>query len=132
MNAALEQLRRVAEALPPGASVLLPREALLEALGDGPRQTDDSPEVADLTIEQVARRFGRSRSTIRGWITTGKLAGAYRFRAREWRVPPAALLAFEEAERRGRPQGGPSGRKGETLSDWRTVTRDARIERGRS
>ncbi len=102
------------------ASVLLSKEALLGALDAVPGPPDDSPEAgADLTIEQVARRFGRSRSTIRGWIVSGLLPKAYRLRGREWRVPHEALAEFEAVERHGRPQGGPSGRKGEALSDWR-------------
>lgn len=122
MATALQRLREAAELLPAGSSLLLSKEALLGALDAVPGPPDDSPEAgADLTIEQVARRFGRSKSTIRGWITTGKLTGAYKLQGREWRLPPKALAEFEEVERHGRPQGGPSGR-GETLSDWRTVT----------
>ena len=123
MATALQRLREAAELLPEGASVLLSKEALLGALDAVPSPTDSSPEVsgADLTVKQLAHRYSRSRSTIRGWIVNGLLPKAYRLRGREWRVPPAALLAFEEAERRGRPQGGPAGRKGERLSDWRAV-----------
>ncbi len=76
MKATLEGLRQAAQALPPGASISLPAEVLLQALEGLP---DGSPQAcADLTIEQVARRFGRAPSTIRAWIAAGRLPGAYK------------------------------------------------------
>ena len=102
MGTAMQRLREVAELLPEGASVLLSKEALLGALEAVPGPTDDSPEAgADLTIEQVARRFGRSASTVRSWISAGRLVGAYKFRNKEWRLPEGTLTAFESAERSG-------------------------------
>ena len=127
MKATLDQLRRVAESLPEGASITLSADVLLEALGSHPGPAASSRETCpDLTVEETGRRFGRAPSTIRAWISAGRLRGCYRLRGREWRVPAAALAAFEEAERRGPPQGGPSGRKGGNLSDWRAVERTAR------
>ena len=90
-------LRRALELLPAGASLTLPREALLEALGEVGGTTD----VGDLTVSQVAERFGRCESTVRSWLAAGILRG-YRLRGREWRVPAAALAEFEQAEREGR------------------------------
>lgn len=49
----LADLRRAVEALPPGSSVTLPREALLQALGDGA-----APAVPDAPD----RRQGGSRA----------------------------------------------------------------------
>lgn len=110
---AAERLRQVAELLPPGASVTVPREALLEAL-------NGLPTGGDLTVEQLARRLGRSPSTVRSWLQTGVLAG-YRFRRRQWRVPPAAIAEFEQRERDGEPRRTPTGDTTD-LAAWRKET----------
>ena len=116
----LAELRRVVEALPPGASLGLPREYLLEVL---PAATAAGPgDTADFTLEAVAARFGRSRSTVRGWLEAGRLPGAYKLRGRSWRIPPAALDAFLEAERSALPSRAPAAgrlKRGQALSDWR-------------
>lgn len=118
----------VAESLPEGASITLSAEVLREALGAAPGPAASSPEACpDLTVQQVADKYGRAASTVRSWITSGRLVGAYRFRGKEWRLPPEALRTFEEAERSGGlPRGEPSGRKRGNLSDWRAVERTAR------
>jgi excisionase family DNA binding protein len=119
-------LRSLAEALPAGTAVPVPREWLLELLGRGTPQPAPEPAgipAADLTVDEVAQRFGRHPSTVRGWISQRMLPGAYRFRGREWRVPAAALVAFEETSRRGTPVA-PVGRVPVVdISDWRRVAR---------
>lgn len=114
----LERLRTMAQAMPEGSSVTLPREAILEALGDeSPVQTPPP----DYTVRQLAERFGRSLSTVRGWLAAGKFPGAYRLRGVEWRVPPEGLRSFEETERRGaEPHRGARQSRG-SLSDWRSA-----------
>ena len=96
----LEQLRALANALPAGTALPVPREWVLELLdridGEAPALTS-SP--ADLTVSELAERFNRSPSTVRWWIECGRFAGAYRLRGREWRGPPPARPAFEEAGR---------------------------------
>lgn len=101
----LEQLRALANALPAGTALPVPREWVLELLDriDG-QEPASTPAPADLTVSDLAGRFNRSPSTVRWWIECGRFAGAYRLRGREWRVPPAALQAFEEAERAAAPQ----------------------------
>ena len=94
-------LRALAEALPVGTAVPVPREWILELLGGGVIAQTSAPEVADPAIPQLAARFKRSPSTIRGWIELGRFPGAYRLRGREWRVPAAGVAAFEAAERNG-------------------------------
>ena len=47
----------------------------------------------------MAARFGRKPSTVRGWLDRELIPGAYRFQRREWRVPAAALAAFEAQQR---------------------------------
>ena len=59
----LADLRRAIEALPPGSSVTLPRDALLQAInGNGAAPTLE-PEQADhlLTVSETATRLGVSR-----------------------------------------------------------------------
>lgn len=57
---------------------------------------------------------GRKPSTVRGWCEAGKLPGAYRLRGREWRIPPAALAAIQQAEHEPVTSGGPVD-----LGGWR-------------
>jgi excisionase family DNA binding protein len=112
----LEALQAFAEELPPGTAVPVPRETILELLSAIPRTASQ----VDLTVEEVARRFGRSPSTVRGWLASGDLAG-YRLRRREWRVPPDALDAFQQRERqRPNPEAGARPLQG-SLGDWRSV-----------
>lgn len=92
----LADLRRAVELLPPGSAVSLPREVLLEALGE----VGTTTESGDFTVAQVAQRFGRCESTVRSWLTAGLLRG-YRLRGREWRIPAAAIVEFEQSEREG-------------------------------
>lgn len=117
-------LRALAEATAPGGSVLVPREWLLLVVGEG--TAAGSVEV-DLTIAEVAALFNRAPSTIRGWCESKLLPGAYRNRGREWRIPRAAVRAYQEQERQ-RP-GGPASRSASSrtgagagsLADWRDI-----------
>ncbi len=118
----LDQLRKAIAGLPPGALVALPREALLEALGASEVGTSVDPAAAtqvDLTVAQIAQRFGRSPSTVRQWLESGELEG-YKLFKREWRVTPAALAAFQIRQRSGsaRLTGSPARGQG-SLGDWR-------------
>jgi hypothetical protein len=94
-------LRTLAEALPTGAAVPVPREWLLELLARiaAPAASGASSTPADLTVADLAARFGRKPSTIRGWLDRELIPGSYRFRGREWRVPAGALAAFEAGQR---------------------------------
>jgi len=119
--------RAVAEALPAGTAVPVPRELLLELLAapGGAVHTSTTP-AADLTVHQVAARFGRHPSTVRLWLERGALPGAYRFQGREWRIPATSLAIFEARAREQGAQGklestaaaagGPAN-----LADWRKV-----------
>ena len=127
----LEQLRTAAAALPPGTLVTLPREALLDVLGggrggrgDGAAATggDEPAAVAvDLTVTDLAQRFRRHPSTIRQWLEAGRLEG-YKLFGREWRVPLAAVAAFQDQQRHGREREGSLTRGAPSLGDWRKVT----------
>ncbi len=102
-------LRQLAEELPPGASVSVPRGWLLELLC-----TPTEPEAVngDLSAAQVAERFGRQPSTIRGWCSDGVFPNAYRRNDREWRIPLEDVEALEERQR---------GRPGVGLGAWKDV-----------
>jgi len=127
----LEQLRTAAAALPPGTLVTLPREALLDVLGggrggrgDGAAATggDEPAAVAvDLTVTDLAQRFRRHPSTIRQWLEAGRLEG-YKLFGREWRVPLAAVAAFQDQQSHGPEREGSLARGAPSLGDWRKVT----------
>jgi|ERR1051326_8578800 hypothetical protein len=140
----LQDLRAIAELLPPGAAVSLPREALLEVLGDVSVQTTAN---GDLTVAELAAHFRRSASTVRGWIEAGRFPGAYhlpssgavmtfktgrlqgrqRVRVGAWRVPASALKAFasgqqetaEASSPRIRPARAARHTTAASLGDWR-------------
>jgi hypothetical protein len=98
-------LRTLAEALPTGAAVPVPREWLLELLARiaAPAASGASSTPADFTVVDLAARFGRKPSTIRGWLDRELIPGAYRFRGHEWRIPVGALAAFEAGQRPDSP-----------------------------
>lgn len=54
----------------------------------------------DLTVREVATRFGRGESTIRTWLARGELEGAYRLHGREWRIPLASIDRLQRAQAR--------------------------------
>ena len=124
----LEQLRTAVAALPPGTLVTLPREPLLDVLGggrgDGAAATGgDGPATVavDLTVTDLAQRFRRHSSTIRQWLESGRLEG-YKLLGREWRVPLAAVAAFQDQQRHGRERRSSPTRGVPSLADWRKVT----------
>src|SRR5687767_4309015 len=94
-------LREYLVTLPDGFPLTVPKEYLLELLNgpEPPRSPAGAVAIADLTVQDVAARFRRDASTVRLWIKQGRFPGAYRFQGREWRIPPVALAAFEDAER---------------------------------
>ena len=77
-------------------------QVLYSQLGDGD----------ELTVAQVAASLNRPESTIRDWLDSGRLTGAYK-RGRVWRVPRAAL----EQRRLGRAPADEPAR----LNAWRRV-----------
>lgn len=99
------KLRALAEALPPGASVNIPAEWLLEELEKGVVEDDprDDTQITDITVEQLAGELDRSPSTVRGWLSSGAFPGAYRLQGREWRIPRAEVEAFLNRQRPQKP-----------------------------
>jgi hypothetical protein len=131
-SAHLAGLRALAESLPAGTAIPVPRELLLELLeGAAAKLGTNAPNFpaasADSTVAEIASRFGRSPSTIRGWLDRGLIPGAYRFQKREWRVPAAALAAFEAAQRPENAPGKIGPPRGTSahpvaLGAWRTAS----------
>jgi excisionase family DNA binding protein len=111
VTALLDRLRKLAEVVPVGGAVIVPRDwldselqALMSELGSGD----------DLTVGQVAASLNRPESTIRDWLYSGRLTGAYK-RGKVWRVPRTAV----DKGRLGRaPHDEPA-----RLNAWRRVHR---------
>jgi hypothetical protein len=115
-------LQVLASALPEGVSVPVPREWLLELLSGENETALTAVASADLTVADLAKRFGRQTSTVRAWLERGMFPGAYKFMGgREWRVPLQALSAFETGQRKGTPQSvaGCTAGKPFDLGAWR-------------
>ena len=92
----LADLRACLATMPPGT--LIPADWVCAQLGavEGEAENTKAP---DFTAAELATRWGRGSSTVRTMCERGELAGAYRFRGREWRVPRATVLTYEAAER---------------------------------
>lgn len=87
-------LRDLAQALPKGSGVLVPREWMLELLGQNMASVTVTPPPVDLTAAEVAQMLGRKEVTIRSWCAGGQLPGCYRLNHREWRIPRSTLEGF--------------------------------------
>lgn len=110
-----DRLRALAERLPPGGSLTLTRDGLLELAGEDGGEPDQPSAEADLTIAEVAAFFHRSASTVRGWCEHGCFEGAYKLNGRDWRVPRASVETFL-----GKQRGDSSDAK---LGTWRGARR---------
>jgi hypothetical protein len=96
-----EALLRLAQALPVGTALPLPREWVLELLAGVPApQPATTPLTVDLTPEEAGAALQRSPVTIRAYCSAGLFKGAYRFRGRQWRIPRASVETLQAAERK--------------------------------
>lgn len=91
-----ESIRKLVECAPPDATVTVRWLGELVA-ADGEGAPSNATGV-DLTVPQVAARFGKASSTVRAWLTNGDLPGAYRLHGREWRIPESAIVALQHAQ----------------------------------
>jgi excisionase family DNA binding protein len=55
------------------------------------------------TVAEVALQLHRSPSTVRGWCEAGRFTGAFKLNGRDWRIPPAAVERFLDAQRPAAP-----------------------------
>ncbi len=119
-------VRLVAElqALPPGS--LVPRDWILGRLAEHVPPRDASlPATApavDRTVRDLATLFVKRPSTVRAWIERGDFPGSYKLHGKEWRVPPAAFEAFQQAQRARSAQAGART----DLAAWRSARRSPR------
>lgn len=88
------------DGLPDGASINLEAGAIREMLDEEP-ESEREGRLTDLTIEEVAEEFDRSESAVRSWCQQELIPGAYKFRGREWRIPPEGVRAFQRQEAEG-------------------------------
>lgn len=112
----LERLAQLAQVVPPGGSVTLPRDWLVTELEA--KSSPSATTTGDLTVEEVAAQLRRSASTVRSWCERGLFPGAYhlpasgkvskagRAKVGAWRVPPAALAAFQHRDQGSAEPGG--------------------------
>jgi excisionase family DNA binding protein len=127
MRSIRERLAALVDAAPPDATV--PVRWLAELVdadvvdaAPGASGSPDAPAV-DLTVVEVAEMFGRSTSTVRGWLASDALPGAYRLHGREWRVPRSAIEAMQAAQRKAQQRAQTPARATRTgttdLGAWR-------------
>ena len=130
MTSVADRLRELAGRLPPGGSIVLTREGLLDlaAVVASPVEPLAAPD--EFTVGEVARRFHRSASNVRGWCEHGRFEGAYKLNGRDWRIPQAGVDAFVIKQRSESPV---AQKRGESpvaqLGAWRAVRRAELIGR---
>jgi len=111
----LATLRELAERLPDGAALSLPKASLLELLSD-PLAVQPVASSADLDVEGLALVLHLRPSTVRGWLeASGKLDKRGRARVGAWRIPPAAVEAFRRTRQESKRS------TGVDLGAWRRV-----------
>jgi hypothetical protein len=86
-------LRALVDGAPPGTTISVRADWIAELVAGIPEQRE-GVEV-DLTTGEVGRLLSRDEKTVASWCRSGLLTGAYRLRGREWRIPRAALVAFQ-------------------------------------
>lgn len=118
-------LRDSIQALVSAASpdTLVPVRWLAQLLAADSDTSLPAPETGvDLTVAQLAARFGKSTSTIRTWLERGDFPGAYRLHGREWRVPATSIASMQqqqaEAHKTPRTRAS-SARRTTDISEWR-------------
>ena len=112
-----DRLRALAERLPPGGSLTLTKDGLLNLAASDGGQADQAAVPADFTVAELAARFHRSASTVRDWCEHGRFEGSYKLNGRDWRIPQATVDTFLGEQRSKGPVA--------ALGAWRAVRRSA-------
>lgn len=90
-----------------------------------PEHAAESIDVeVDLTVADVAKFFGRTPQTVRGWIREGMLV-AYKLNGREYRITRAAVEEYQ-AKARNAKATSPSSTGTVDLSSWKEERQDRR------
>ena len=112
----VDRLRAIVDPMPADASVTLSVAWLRELLG---AEGDSDGMDCLLTIDEAGEVMGRSPSTIRTWLNTGRLDG-FKLNARSWRIRESALRSFIERQESGGHEA-PTIRSSSSveLGDWR-------------
>lgn len=92
------QLRHDLEKLPPTA--LVPVGWVLERLSVTESHDHSSDVEIDLTADEVAALLHRKGSTVRAWCNAGSFPGAYQLNGKQWRIPRAAITAFQKQQQK--------------------------------
>lgn len=77
------------------------------------------PDVADLTVKEIAEELGKSTSTVRGWMPD--VPGSYQLGA-EWRVSRENWRAYLDSLADDEEDEGPAevrSSRSASLQDWR-------------
>ena len=77
--------------------------------------------AVDRTVHDLATLFGKRPSTVRAWIERGDFPGSYKLHGKEWRIPPSAFDAFQQAQRARCAN--PQAEAKADLAAWRTARR---------
>jgi len=91
--------------------------------------TDKASVSVDMTVAQVATRFGKGESTVRAWLARGELPGSYRLHGHEWRIPSGAVAALQRSQSSQHAQRSTAPKKSRQAVDvgeWRRHTRATR------
>ena len=93
----VDRLRAIVDPMPADASVTLSVAWLRDLLA---AEGDSANMDRLLTLEETAEIVGRSPSTVRTWLNTGRLDG-FKLNARSWRIRESALRTFIERQEAG-------------------------------
>ena len=113
MTTLVDRLAAITGALPDRATVTLEVGTLREWV----QEQIDLTDGRDMTVEQVGARMECTGACVRKWIRAEKLE-AYKLEGKAYRVTPAALAAFRDAQRN--PVRRAASKRGD-ISSWRKV-----------
>ncbi len=82
-------------------------------------QTEAAGREVLLTVRQVAERYERSKSTVRGWCASGELSGAFKLHRTAWRIPESALEHFDVRQQLGSRRCALGQAESTDLAKWR-------------
>jgi len=99
----------------------LPDDALVPVQWVRQHLDSESPDAAPerlWTVHEVAERYERSQSTVRGWCAKGELS-AFKLHRTAWRIPESALENFDVRQQRGSRRCALGQRESANVARWR-------------